>query len=74
MSVHSLPIKRRSGDGAGVRPASAALFGRPRELRRRVLIRRSWVRAAVELTAADHDLTREVIGRGRSRVHDRRAA
>ena len=74
MSVHSLPIKRRSGDGARARPASAALLGRPREPRRRVLIRHSWVRAAAEPTASDRDLTREVVERGRSRVDDRRAA
>ncbi len=72
MSVHSLPIKRRSGDGAGTRPASAARFSRAREPRQRVLIRRSWVRVADEPTALD--LTREDIGRVRSRVRDRRAA
>ena len=73
MSVHSFSIKRCSGDGAGTWPAPVALFGRPREPRRRVLIRRSWVRAA-EPTASDHDHSREVIGRGRPRVGDRRAA
>lgn len=74
MSVHSLPIKRRSGDSAGVRRASTALLGRPHEPRRRVLIRRSWVRAAAEPTASDQNLTRDVIERTRSRVGDRRAA
>lgn len=70
MSVHSLPTKRRSGDGARARPASDARLTRAREGRRRVLIRRSWVRAAAESTASDHDLTFEVI----ARVRDRRAA
>jgi len=72
MSVHSFPIKRRSGDGAGTRPASAERFSRPREPRHRVLIRRSWVRVAEEPTAPD--LTREDIGCVPSRVRDRRAA
>jgi hypothetical protein len=74
MSVHSLSIKRRSGDRAGPRPASAALFGRPRGPRRRVLIRRSWVRAAAEPTASDQHFTPDATGHGRPRVGDRRAA
>ena len=74
MSVHSLSIKRRSGDRSGPRPASAALFGRPRGPRRRVLIRRSWVRAAAEPTASDHHFTPDATERGRPRVGDRRAA
>ena len=72
MSVHLLPIGRRSGDGAGAVPASAALFSRPREPRRRVLIRRSWVRAADEPAAPGRHTTHTIVVRGETRV--RRAA
>ena len=71
MSVHLLPIKRRSGDDAGARPASAALFSLPREPRRRVLIRRSWVRAVDEPAAPDRTPSTSVV-RGETLV--RRAA
>ena len=72
MSVHLLPIKRRSGDGAGARPASAALFSRPREPRRRVLIRRLWVRAADEPAAPGRHNKHTIVLHGETRV--RRAA
>ena len=71
MSVHSLPMRRPSSDGAGTRPASAALFSRPREPRRRVLIRRSWVRAIDEPAAPDRTTSTSVV-RGETRL--RRAA
>ena len=71
MSVHVFPIKRPSSDGAGARPASAALFSRPREPRRRVLIRRSWVRVVDEPAAPDHT-THSIVVRGEARL--RRAA
>lgn len=72
MSVHSLPMRRPSSDGAGALLTSAALFGRPREPRRRVLIRRSWVRAIEEPAASDRDTTCTIVVWGESRV--RRAA
>ncbi len=72
MSVHSLPIKRPSSDGAGTLPASAALFSRPREARRFVLIRRSWVRAIDEPAAPDLDNSHPVDLGGDTRL--RRAA
>ena len=72
MSVHSLPIKRPSGDGAGARPASAALFSGPREARRRVLIRRSWVRGSMEPAAPDLDNSHMIDVGGETRL--RRAA
>jgi hypothetical protein len=72
MSVHSLPIERRSGDRAGAVPASAARFSRPREPRRRVLIRRSWVHAADEPGAPDRHITHTIVVRGEARM--RRAA
>jgi hypothetical protein len=72
MSVHSLPIKRPSSDGAGARPASAALFSRPRVPRRRVLIRRSWVRAADEPAVPGRHATHTIVVRGETGV--RRAA
>ena len=71
MSVHSLPIKRPSSDGAGARPACAAVFGRPGEPRRRVLIRRSWVRVVDEPVARDRITSISVV-RGEARL--RRAA
>jgi hypothetical protein len=74
MSVHSLPSKRPSSDGAGTRPASAARSRRPRGPRRRVLIRRPWVRAIEEPGASDRDLTCAVIVRGETLARDRRAA
>jgi hypothetical protein len=61
MSVHSLLIKRPSSDGARARPASAALFSRPRESRRRVLIRRSWERAIDEPARPDHTTSASVV-------------
>jgi hypothetical protein len=72
MSVHSLPIRRRSSDGAGVLPASAALFSRRRVPRRRVLIRRSWVRSIDEPAAPGRHTTQTIVVRGETRV--RRAA
>lgn len=72
MSVHSLPIRRRSSNGGGALPASTALFSRPREPRRRALIRRSWVRAVDEPTASGRDTTHTIVVRGETRV--RRAA
>ena len=71
MSVHSLPIKRPAGDGARARPASAARFSGPREARRRVLIRRSWVRVVDEPVARDRITSTSVV-RGEARL--RRAA
>lgn len=72
MSVHPLPGKRPSSDGAGALPASAALFSRPRGARRFVLIRRSWVRAIDEPAASDLDNSHMVDVGGETRV--RRAA
>lgn len=68
MSVHSLPGKRPSSDGAGALPASAALFSRPREARRFVLIRRSWVRAIDEPAASDRHITHTIVVSGETRV------
>ena len=71
MSVHTLPIKRPSSDGAGARPASAALLSRPGEPRRRVLIRRSWVRVIDEPAGPDRTTGTSVL---RSEARPRRAA
>jgi hypothetical protein len=68
MSVHSLPVRRRSSNGSGVLPASAALFSRPREPRRRVLIRRSWVRAIDVPAAPDRHTTHTIFVRGETLV------
>jgi len=72
MSVHSLPGKRQSSNGAGTLPASAEPFSRPREQRRRVLIRHSWVRAIDESVAPDLDNSHPVDVGGEDRL--RRAA
>ena len=72
MSVHSLAIRRRSSNGAGALPATAALFSRPREPRLRALIRRSWVRAVDEPAAPGRHTTPTNVVRGETRV--RRAA
>lgn len=55
MSVHSLPGKRPSSDGAGTRPAAA--------------IRRTWVRAITEtaLPDLDNSHTADVDGETRPR-------
>ena len=68
MSVHSLPIKRPSSDGAGARPASAASCRGPREAPRLVLIRRSWVRAIEEPAAPDRHNSHTVDVRGETRL------
>lgn len=72
MSVHSLSIKRPCSDGAEARPAPAVRFSRPREARRRVLIRRSWVRGSMEPAAPDLGATHTIVVRGETCV--RRAA
>lgn len=72
MSVHSLPTKRPSSDGARARPAPAALFSRPREQRHRVLIRRSWVRGSVVPAAPGRNTTHSIVVRGETGL--RRAA
>ena len=68
MSVHSLPIKRPSGEDGAARPASAALLRRHREPRRRVLIRRSWVHAIDEPAAPGRDTTPTIVAHGETRV------
>jgi len=74
MSIHSFAIKRARNAGAAARPTSAALFSQPREQRRRVLIRRPWVRAVVDPVAFDRKPPRVVIARGGFVARDRRAA
>ena len=74
MTVHPLPIKRDSGDVAGMQPASAVPKGDPGWQRRHVLIRPTWVRAVVDPGVPDRGTASAVTERGELVGRDRRAA
>ncbi len=74
MTVHPISVRRQSSDVAGTRLTSADLFGESRWPRRRVLLRRRWVRAAVDPVASDHSPATIVTAPGEFVGRDRRAA